>query len=114
MWSNHPFKCGAPSEPLTEVQVRGGRRHPTKASRPISTGYVGHLGGILLVSGGLVAFQPVWGESQAVSDGVVGVLGAFCCSEGVWFGYSGALKPTVGVTVGAAGRPVSRLGWRSG
>ena len=51
---------------------------------------------------GFGGFSAVWGESQAVSDGVVGVLGAFCCAEGAWFGYLGALKPTVGVTVGAA------------
>ena len=37
----------------------------------------------------------------------MGVLGAFCCAEGVWFGCSGALKPTVGVTVGAAGAAVN-------
>ena len=59
-------------------------------------------------------FLSVWGESQAFSDGVVGVMGAFCCAEGVWFGYSGALKPTVGVAVGATELAGCLSGWRSG
>jgi len=94
-WPPSP-KCGVLPEPLTKVQVTGGRQHPTQGTLPFIVASARFCWRLRLGDGFCLFFAVL-----GVSDRFGGVFRASRgLSGGGWgsgFGFPGALTPTAGL-----------------